>query len=94
MASSKVLAPAVSSVVTATLILSTVAYISLTSGKDNKDTTNGKESAPITTNHGVAPIIGVPEANAGLVMIPFFGAVLAFSSLNLLRPKTAKNRVL
>ena len=93
MASPKLLAPVVSSVVTATVILSTVAYISLTSGKDNKDTANGKAPTPISTNHGGPPIVGVPEANAGLVMIPFFGAVLAFSSFNLLRPKTAKNRI-
>jgi hypothetical protein len=31
-----------------------------------------------------------PEANAGWVLVPFFGAVLLFSARQLLRPKAAQ----
>jgi hypothetical protein len=36
-------------------------------------------------------ISSVPEANPGIVLIPFVGAVLLFSSIQLLRMKTQKS---
>jgi hypothetical protein len=94
MASSKLVAPVVSSVLTGALVVATVTYISLTNGNGEKSTAKGTEPTTINTGHGPSPISAVPEANPGLVMIPFFGAVLVFSSLNLLRPKISKKTVL
>ena len=34
----------------------------------------------------------VPEANTGIVLIPFFGAVLVFSTLQLLRARAAQKK--
>ena len=42
-------------------------------------------------HHGDPRISAVPEVNAGIVLIPFVGAVLLFSSLQLLRRKTQRN---
>lgn len=95
MASSKLVAPVVSSVLTGALVVATVTYISLTNGNGEKSTAKGTQPTTIiNTGHGPSPISPVPEANPGLVMIPFFGAVLVFSSLNLLRPKISKKTVL
>jgi hypothetical protein len=98
MASSKVLAPVVSSVVAATMIFSTVAYVSYLNGSGNSDKSSAKANQQqvtiLRTGTGDLPIIAAPEANAGLVMIPFVGAVLAFSSLHLFRAKTAKNKAI
>jgi hypothetical protein len=40
--------------------------------------------------HGNQHIPVVPEANAGWVLIPFFGAVLLFSARNLFRGKVTE----
>jgi hypothetical protein len=97
MASSKILAPVVTSVVAATMIFSTVAYVSYLNGSGNGDKNTPKgnqQQVTMRTGTGDLPLIAAPEANAGLVMIPFVGAVLAFSSLHLFRAKTAKNKAI
>jgi hypothetical protein len=38
-------------------------------------------------NQGISP---APEANTGIVLIPFIGAVLVFSAFQLLRAKSAQ----
>jgi hypothetical protein len=94
MASSKSVTSVVSVVVAATVVVSTVAYFNLTSGNGEKNTATAKQPTTIKTSNDPLPISVVPEANPGLVMLPFFGAVLLFSSRNLLRPKTAKKTAL
>jgi hypothetical protein len=42
-------------------------------------------------HHGDPRISAVSEANTGIVLIPFAGAVLLFSSLQLLRLRAQKN---
>jgi hypothetical protein len=77
---------AVVSVVSVPVILFTAAYLIQTNGK-NTGTQNVASTQTFTTSasHSYLPITTVPEANTGLVMIPFFGAVLAFSVLRLFR---------
>jgi hypothetical protein len=97
MASSKVLAPVVTSVVAATMIFSTVAYVSYLngSGSGDKSTANSNQHQVTIMRTGTdLPLIAAPEANAGLVMIPFVGAVLAFSSVHLVRAKKAKSKAI
>jgi hypothetical protein len=92
MASFKLLAPVVS-IGAATVILSTIAYVSLINGKgsDDHNTSKGiQETTTKSSSYGDAPISAVPEANTGLVMIPFVGAVLVCSSLQFLRLKAQK----
>ena len=59
----------------ATLILPALAY----AGTDNGNQ-NGRDEIPV-----------VPEANAGWVLIPFFGVVLLFSARQLFRAKANQN---
>jgi hypothetical protein len=90
-------APAVTSLVAATMIISTVAYVSHLNGSGNGDKNSAKgnqQQVTMSSSSGNLSISAVPEANAGLVMIPFVGAVLAFSSLHLFRAKTAKNKAI
>jgi predicted MFS family arabinose efflux permease len=89
----KLLVPVVS-IGAATVILSTIAYVSLINGKGSSSPlVKGVQetTAKISTAHGGVPISAVPEANTGLVMIPFVGAVLVFSSLQLSRLKAQKS---
>jgi hypothetical protein len=58
--------------VAATLILPVLAFGGTDNGKGNGGQNNGKQK-------GHDPIPVVPEANAGWVLIPFFGAVLFLS---------------
>jgi hypothetical protein len=50
---------------------------------DDKNPGNGKD-------HGSPPFSTVPEANSALVLIPFFGAVVLFSSLHVMRAKAVQ----
>jgi hypothetical protein len=67
-----------------TFILPALAYAGHDNDKDNKD--NGKGN-----DKGDKQIPVVPEANAAWVLIPFFGAVLLFSSRHLFRSKAYQN---
>jgi predicted MFS family arabinose efflux permease len=92
MASIKVTTPIVASVALAAVIPAVVYFGLNSSANDNKNAAKGdQQSITMTTNDRGAPISCVPEANTGLVMIPFVGAVLLFSSLQLLRMKAQKN---
>jgi hypothetical protein len=64
----------VCALVAATLILPVLAYAGHDNGKGNNGENNGKGN-----DRGDKHIPVVPEANAGWVLIPFFGAVLLLS---------------
>jgi hypothetical protein len=63
-----------------TLFLPVLAYAGTDNGKGNDGQNNGNQNG-----HNEIPV--VPEANAGWVLIPFFGAVLLFSWRQFSRPK-------
>jgi hypothetical protein len=72
-------------VVVASLIIPLLAYIEHIKGNGSGKGNNGKG------NYGAGKHIAVvPEANTGWVLIPFFGAVLLFSSRQLFRGKAAE----
>jgi hypothetical protein len=90
MASSKVTTPGVSAVL-ATIVISSLVYFGLnSSGKNDKSGAKGADQGTIVANHEAPPPIPVPEANTGMVLLPFVGAVLVFSSLHLFRAKAAQ----
>jgi hypothetical protein len=70
----------------ATLILPALAYAGHDNGKGNDGQNNGRGN-----DHRDPPVCTVPEANTGIVLIPFFGAILLFSAYRLFRAKA--NRV-
>jgi hypothetical protein len=63
----------------ATLILPVLAYAGHDNGKGNNGENNGKGDNGNGNDRGDKHIPVVPEANAGWVLIPFFGAVLLYS---------------
>ena len=58
---------------------------------DNKGT--GEQHTTMTTNRGDATISAVPEANPAIVLLPFVGAVLVFSSRHLFGAKAAPKTI-
>jgi hypothetical protein len=90
MASPKKSTPLISAIV-ATIAIPSVLYFGLnSSGKNNKSYAKGANQGMITTNQENVPISTFPEANTGMVLLPFVGAVLVFSSLHLFRAKAAQ----
>jgi hypothetical protein len=79
----------VCALVAVTLILPGLAYAGRDNGKGNDGQNNGRNDND--KHQGDPRISAVPEANPGIVLIPFVGAVLLFSSLQLLRLKAQKN---
>jgi hypothetical protein len=59
---------------------------------DNKGT-GGQPMTTMTTNRGDATISAVPEANPAIVLLPFVGAVLVFSSRHLFRAKAVPKTI-
>ena len=57
-------------------------------GKGDNDQHHGKGDN--NERHGNPRISAVPEANAGWVLVPFFGAVLLFSARHLFRGKVTE----
>jgi hypothetical protein len=81
----------VCALVTASIILPVLAYADHDSGKWNKGDKDEHRSGDHDTDKGRDKDVPVvPEANAGWVLIPFFGAVLLFSARQLLRPNAAQ----
>ena len=80
--------PRIFAVVTASFILSGLALAGTDNGKGNGGNNNGNQNGK---NKGDPSISSVPEANAGWVLVPFMGAVLLFSSLQLSRLKAQKS---
>ena len=79
--------------VAASLILPALAYADRDNDKDNHWRADNDEHHGRGDNdkrHGDPHVSAVPEANAGWVLIPFFGAVLLFSARNLFREKVAE----
>ena len=75
--------------VAVSLILPALAYAGTDHGKGNDGTNNGNQYGK--TNNGDPTFSSVPEANPGIVLIPFVGAVLLVSSLQLLRLRAQKS---
>ena len=84
--------PKVCALVAASLILPALAYADHAdkgnygenNGRGNHDESNDRD------NDHKPPMCSTPEANTGMVLIPFVGAVLLFSSLHLFRAKVAQ----
>jgi hypothetical protein len=77
------------------IILSTAALTFLAPGHAGQNNGAGNKNAnhqqpAVHGQHQQPRISMVPEANAGTVLIPFVGAVLLFSSLQLFRAKAAQ----
>ena len=90
MAHFKSIAPVISAVVAAAVILPAVVYFSRVSGGATDDKNNAKGNPQsVTMTHGDLPMSMVPEGNTGIVLIPFVGAILA---LHLFRARTARNK--
>ena len=60
----------------ATAILPVLAYAGTDNGKGNGGQNNGNQNGH---NKGDPSVPVVPEANAGWVLVPFFGVVLLYS---------------
>jgi hypothetical protein len=73
-------------VVAASLMLPGLALAGTNKGKGNDGQNNGNQNGK--TKNGDPSISSVPEANPVIVLIPFVGAVLLVSSLQLLRRKS------
>jgi hypothetical protein len=67
----------------ATSILPVLAF----AGSDNGNGNNGQNNG---NQYGRDKVSAVPEANAGWVLIPFFGIVLLFSARHLFRGKATE----
>jgi hypothetical protein len=68
------------------LILPGLALAGADHGKGNDGQNNGNQHGK--TNNGDPSVSSVPEANPVIVLIPFVGAVLLVSSLQLLRRRS------
>ena len=78
---------AVSSIIPGLALLGTL--LGTDKGKGNDGQNNGKQTGK--TDNGDPVVSSVPEANPGIVLIPFVGAVLIVSSLQLLRLRGQKS---
>jgi hypothetical protein len=79
--------PKIFAVVAASLILPGLALAGTDKGRDKDSHDNGKHDDG--KQHGRDPSVSsVPEANPVIVLIPFVGAVLLVSSLQLLRRRS------
>ena len=67
----------------AALILPVLAFAGTDKGNGNNGQNNGNQYGKVKD----PPVSPVPEANAGWVLIPFFGIVLLFSARQLFRGK-------
>jgi len=73
----------------ASFVLPVLTFAESDHSKGNGDNRYGKGED--NGRRGDPRISSVPEANSGIVLIPFVGAVLIFSSIQLLRMKAQKN---
>jgi len=97
LASSKSSNPVVVAVIAATVILPAALYLSQAKGAPNGDKRSASgdlQTFTMTTIQGDLPISVVPEANTGIVLVPFLGAVLVFSSLHLFRANAKENEAI
>jgi hypothetical protein len=76
-------------VAAASLILPGLALAGTDHGKGNDGQNNGNQHGK--TKNGDPGVSSVPEANPGIVLIPFVGVVLLVSSLQLLRHRAQKS---
>jgi hypothetical protein len=76
-------------IVAASLILPGLSLAGVDNGKGNNGQNNGNQNG--NGGHGDPTISSVPEANPGIVLIPFVGAVLLVSWFQLSRMKAQKD---
>ena len=69
------------------LILPALSYAGTDMGKGNNGQNNGNQYGKGKDQN--PPMVSTPEANTGMVLIPFFGAILLFSAYRYFRPKAA-----
>ncbi len=81
--------PKIFAVVAASLMLPGLALAGTDNGKGNNVQNNGNQNGK--TKNGDPSVSSVPEANPVIVLIPFVGAVLLVSSLQLLRRRAQKS---
>jgi len=81
--------PKIFAVVAASLMLPGLALAGTDNGKGNNGQNNGNQNGK--TKNGDPSVSSVPEANPVIVLIPFVGAVLLVSSLQLLRRRAQKS---
>jgi hypothetical protein len=74
--------------VAASIALPALAYADRNNDKDAHRENHGRDGN--NKHQGNQQIPVVPEANAGWVLVPFFGAVLLFSARHLFRGKVAE----
>jgi hypothetical protein len=72
----------------AALILPVLAFAGTDNGQGNNGQNNGNQYGKGKNDD--PPVSAVPEANAGWVLIPFFGIVLLFSARQLFRGKATE----
>jgi hypothetical protein len=82
-----------SALLAASFVLPALAFAGSDNGKGNSGSNNGNQygKGDKGGRGGDPQISSVPEANPGIVLIPFVGAVLIFSSIQLLRMKAQNN---
>ena len=73
----------------AVLVIPVLAIVGHGIGNGDNDKSRGNGNGK-GNDHGNPPFSTVPEANSALVLIPFFGAVVLFSSLHVMRAKAAQ----
>ena len=78
----------VCALVAAALILPVLAFAGTDNGQGNNGQNNGKQNGKVKNDD--PPVSAVPEANAGWVLVPFFGIVLLFSARQLFRGKATE----
>ena len=79
-------------IVAASAILPGLALLGSDNGKGNDGQNNGNQYGKTKNgDNGDPTVSSVPEANPGIVLIPFVGAVLLVSSLQLLRLRAQKS---
>jgi hypothetical protein len=85
--------PKIVAIVAVSSIIPGLALLGILLGTDKGKGNDGqnKGNQPGKTDNGDPVVCSVPEANPGIVLIPFVGAVLIVSSLQLLRLKGQKN---
>jgi hypothetical protein len=80
----------VCALVAASLIVPPLAYADRDNDRVNHGRGDNDGKGDNNERHGNPRISAVPEANAGWVLGPFFGAILLFSARHLFRGKVAE----
>ena len=84
--------PKIFAIVAVSSIIPGLVLLGTDKGKGNDGQNNGNQYGKNTSgDNGDPSVSSVPEANPGIVLIPFVGAVLLVSSLQLLRLRAKRS---